>query len=248
MRLARRGLTTKAQLRTIISKLPRETQAHQRHTVSRDIPLATARAVLDELGRRLLFREAGGRLRRFRVRAVGGVRRRSPRSKDLDILVTVPDGTRVRGLLASAELSGPKASRGRAALALAETYASGGRRRSLIVRRGAKRYAVDLFLATRGEEPYALFHYTGDKDYAIRIRAHAKRRGWKLNQYGLFYAQRPGVRVRGSAAIRTERQLASFLGVTYRAPAARAKTRAGAAREGAASGRRQGGRRQGGRR
>jgi DNA polymerase (family 10) len=209
----------------VIGELPRETQAHLRHNVTRAIPLTVARAVLGELRRRLVFRGPSRRRRRYPVDAVGSVRRGAPRSKDLDVLVTVPDETHARGLLASAELKAPLlggARRGKgAALILAEAYASGKRRRSFIVRRGAKCYAVDLFLATRAERPYALFHFSGDKGYTIRVRAHAKRKGWKLNQYGLYYARRPTVRVRGSAGIRTERQLASFLGVTHRSPAQR---------------------------
>jgi DNA polymerase/3'-5' exonuclease PolX len=81
--------------------------------------------------------------------------------------------------------------------------------------------ALDLFLATPAELPFALFHLTSPRAYVIRIRAFAKKvRGWKLTQYGLFYAD-SGRRVRGSSRIRTQEQLAAFLGVTWRPPAAR---------------------------
>ena len=55
------------------------------------------------------------------------------------------------------------------------------------------------------------------------MRAHAKSRGWKLNQYGVTVAAGPrrGRAAPGAAAVRTERDLAALLGVTYRPPAAR---------------------------
>lgn len=235
-KLVRRGITTRAQLRVVIGKLPREAQAHLRYNVSRAIPLTIAAAVTDELKARLTFDGPTGRRRRYPTIAVGSVRRSAPRSKDLDVLVVVPDEGGDRGLLASAELADR---RGKAdTLTLVESYAAGDRRRSFIVRRAvadgpsqpggrAKYYAVDLFLATEEEKPFALFHFTGGRDYNIRVRAHAKRAGYILNQYGLFCANLSRAarsskekrrRVPGSKAIKTERDLARFLGVTYRPP------------------------------
>jgi DNA polymerase/3'-5' exonuclease PolX len=72
-------------------------------------------------------------------------------------------------------------------------------------------------MTTTAEKPFALFHYSGPATYNIRTRALAKRHGWLLNQYGLFSIA-TGRRVPGSANIRTERDLAEFLGVTFRHP------------------------------
>jgi len=145
--------------------------------------------------------------------------------KDIDFLVVVPAGDEAEfeRVLAAAALRPPRpADR----VAIADTYAAGSRRRSLILRaegRGqarAQNYRSDFFVTTADERAYALYHYTGSRDYNIRTRAHAKRLGWLLNQYGLFDAA-SGHRVRGTAAIRTERDLARFLGVTYHPPRAR---------------------------
>lgn len=76
---------------------------------------------------------------------------------------------------------------------------------------------VDLFLVTRTELPYALFHWTGPRAYNIRTRRHAMRNGWKLNQYGLWERE-TGRRVPGTSQIHTERQLARKIGVSYREP------------------------------
>lgn len=218
--LARRGLTTRALLRAAPpGALPAEAAAHLRFPVARGVPAAEAAAVAAELAARLTFVGPAGRRRRFPVVPVGSVRRRAARSKDLDLLVVAPAAP---GLLASAALR--PARPGPPRLAVVAVYAAGARRRSFVVRRGAKYYAVDLFLATPAEKPFALFHFTGPREYNIRVRAHAKRRGLTLNQYGLFVAPRPGAKKRrapGSAAIRTERDLARRLGVTYRPPAER---------------------------
>lgn len=227
-KFVRRGITTKSQLRAVIDELPREAQAHLRYDVSRSIPSTVAAAVTEELKARLSFDGPGGRRRRYPIIAVGSVRRGAPLSKDLDLLVATPDEETIRGLLGSAELAdrrGPSD-----ALTLVEAYAFGDRRRSFIVRRAprggrAKYYAVDLFLATEEEKPFALTHFTGGRDYNIRVRAHAKRAGYILNQYGLFSANpakgQKRRRAPGSKAIKTERDLARFLGVTYRPPTAR---------------------------
>lgn len=171
------------------------------------LELARADRLAAELRRRLRL---GGR--RPRTLVTGSVRRRAPRVADLDLLVVLP-----------ALPAGPAPLAG---LALAP----GGRAELLAVRPGA-RYTrlrvrpapgapsvqVDLFATTPAALPFAQFHYTGSRQYNIRVRAAAKRRGWRLNQYGLWR------RDSGRAAVppgrvRSERDLADVLGVTYRAP------------------------------
>ena len=83
----------------------------------------------------------------------------------------------------------------------------GGGRRARIEAGGL---AFDLFLAAPAERPTALFHLTGPRAFNIRTRAAAKRRGWRLNQYGLWDA-RTGARV---AEFATERDVFAALGVT----------------------------------
>ena len=173
------------------------------------IGLATARAIAQELRRRLEFRP----LRPLRpakgpgaVRAashlVGSARRGAPRSADVDLVVVVPPGR----ALSELALRG----RGRAALG----RASGGERHRIVAARwGSRRVTLDIFATAARELPFALFHWTGPAAYNVRTRALARRRGWRLNQYGLFDAA--GRRV-GRA--RTERDVARLLGVSWRRP------------------------------
>ncbi len=194
-----------------------------RRAVCRAIPAATAAAVLAELQRRLVFARADGRAVRPQLVPVGGARRGSASLKDLDVLVVVPSLLALPGLLASGALRPPRPG-DRAAVA--ETVSGGDRRRTLVLSwRTAARakpvfFSVDLFAATAAEKAFALLHLTGPQAYNVRIRRHAKNRGWKLSQYGLF-VRGTDTRVRGSAGIRTERALAKFLGVTFRLPADR---------------------------
>jgi len=239
--LAHEGVRTRADLKkpAVLARLPRESQASVLHNPARNVPLAAAEAVAAEVKRRLVFDftgEGDARPLRFEVLPVGSVRRRAPRVKDIDFLVVVPADheARLNRVLAAAVLRPPRAGD---RLEIADTYAAGARRRSFIVcRRGgtlkAACYRADLFLTTAGERAFALFHYTGPASYNIRTRAHAKRQGWLLNQYGLFDAG-TGQRVRGSSAIRTERDLARFLGVTYHTPRERDEN---AGRRGGATG------------
>jgi DNA polymerase (family 10) len=148
-----------------------------------------------------------------RVVLVGSARRGKPVVKDLDLLLfTVSDVVGLEQLRLR-----PTTSRN---LKLLTSYSSGPRRRSAIVRYNNTNYRVDFFLALMKERPFALFHHTGSSRYNIRIRAHAKARGWRLNQYGL-YNRETNRRVRGSVRLRTEAELAHFLGISYRAPDSR---------------------------
>lgn len=161
---------------------------------------------------------------RLRLHLVGSARRGEAINTDLDFIV-VPKTRQT--LRAREELLGTVTSAVTSALAIAPAIAreralpAGGRRRSLDVIWGSARVRVDLFFAQPDELPYALFHYTGSRLYNIRTRARAKARGWRLNQYGLFAES--GRRVRGSAQVRSERDIAALLGVSYRAPEDRQK-------------------------
>jgi DNA polymerase/3'-5' exonuclease PolX len=182
-------------------------------------PYAEASQLAAELRRRLIFKYSDGRVFRHRTIVVGSLRRREVRPRDVDILVVLApaQADRLGAALQAAALAPPgPGDRAR----LVGAGPAGPRRRALDLAVCGARYRVDLFLATAAEAPYALYHYTGPWEYNVRVRALAKKKGWRLNQYGLFYAG-GARRVRGAAALRTERDLEAFLGVTHRPPARR---------------------------
>jgi DNA polymerase (family 10) len=45
---------------------------------------------------------------------------------------------------------------------------------------------ADLRVVSTMEFPYALMYFTGSKEHNVRLRGIAKKKGWKLNEYGLF--------------------------------------------------------------
>jgi len=49
-----------------------------------------------------------------------------------------------------------------------------------------KYYKIDIFINYQPSFYYALIHHTGDGQFNIAMRAHAKHQGYLLNQYGLF--------------------------------------------------------------
>jgi DNA polymerase/3'-5' exonuclease PolX len=208
--LARDGVRSRADLKRILARLPIEARANVIYNPFRGATYNDALAVANEFTRRATFGVA-----RFEVIPVGSVRRKTPRVNDLDFLVIAPSGANVLDSL-SLRRRTP-----RDRISIATVYAAGPRRRSVILRvdglSRARHYRADVFLATTAEKPFALLHYTGPYTYNIRIRAHAKRNEWLLNQYGLFNAI-SRARVRRSNLIHSERDLTHHLGVTYRAP------------------------------
>ncbi len=213
-----------------LSQLPRDSRAAVMWRPVKTLSRETADQISSLLQTSLEFcRQKGESVRavdcvHYRVLPVGSIRRRRPTHKDLDFLVVVPSKKILLSMQQKAAarlLSVPESK-----AAVVDTYLRGSRRRSMIVAYRApktkkkKHYRVDLFFTTATELPFALFHYTGSKRYNIRTRAHAKRKGWRLNQYGLFTAA-PGQEatpVRGASSIKSEEDLAKFIGVSYREP------------------------------
>jgi DNA polymerase/3'-5' exonuclease PolX len=76
------------------------------------------------------------------------------------------------------------------------------------------KFQLDLFYAPSGECISSLLHWTGNKNFNIRMRAQAKRLGYKLSQHGLFFTN-SGKKVTG---IKSEKDIFRLLKVTYKRP------------------------------
>lgn len=219
-KLESEGIRTRRALQrpAVLARLPRAAQSSVLFSPARRTPRATAQTIAAEVVRRLEFACGGGRPRRFEVIPVGSIRREAPYVRDFDFLVVAPDalaGTALAAMRLRVARPGDR-------LAFADVYAAGARRRGVIIAattpgRRTRHYKSDFFVTTPACLPFALFHYTGSGAYTIRIRAHAKRQGLRLNQYGLFIKDTDR-HARGSNRITTEPELAAFLGVSYRRP------------------------------
>jgi DNA polymerase (family 10) len=95
-----------------------------------------------------------------------------------------------------------------------DVLSSGDRKTSIIVSYRDVKIQVDIFNVIRKELPFALMHFTGSKQYNIRVRAYVKRLGYTLNQYGLFDHKGNNI----ADGIKTERGLTKLIGITHRDP------------------------------
>lgn len=76
----------------------------------------------------------------------------------------------------------------------------------------------NIFVTTDESYGACLYQMTGPTSYNLRMRASAKRKGFKLNEYGL-YNRESGEYVAGSS----EEDIFNALGMTYKAPEKRRK-------------------------
>jgi DNA polymerase (family X) len=163
---------------------------------------------------------------RLRLIPVGSYRRKKESLKDIDMLVIIPKryekqedkflesvilkDNKYRNLIESMEVN--KKMQG----AKHSGY-------KLKIKGIDGQISLDLFIVLESEIPFALLHYTGDYTFNIRVRAHVKKLGWLLNQYGLFDAKTKK-RINGKQ-IKSERDIFKIIGVTYKSPKQRSENR-----------------------
>jgi DNA polymerase (family 10) len=149
--------------------------------------------------KRMLLPEAEGNFQKLeayfsslgiQVGMAGSLRRGKSTVGDLDLLSTDP---RVTEAIARCP-------------AVAQVLESGPKRASVKMEDGVQ---VDVRLFTVEEYGAALVYFTGSKDHDIALRSIAVRKGWKLNEYGLFTKE--GARLAGA----TEEEVYRKLGLEY---------------------------------
>ena len=127
--------------------------------------------------------------------AAGSVRRRRDTVGDLDILASAADDAPVAEKLMRYEN-------------VARVLARGPTRTAVALRSGLQ---VDLRVVPPHSHGAALLYLTGSKAHNIALRTLAKRRGWKLNEYGLFAGTR---RIAGAS----EQEIYDKLGLAFIPP------------------------------
>lgn len=137
-------------------------------------------AMLERGGRRVLLPEAQRAADDLwppleahcaKLALAGSLRRRRDTIGDLDFIALPKKG------------QGPKVGEALAGLPGAEPLALGERKVSVRLASGLQ---VDVRLVTKEEFGAALVYFTGSKAHNIKLRAMAIKKGWKLNEYGLF--------------------------------------------------------------
>ncbi|MGF7184147.1 DNA polymerase (family 10) [Desulfitispora alkaliphila] len=91
---------------------------------------------------------------------------------------------------------------------VAEITSSGNTKVSAITTMGIN---VDLRIVEPIQFPYVLHHFTGSKDHNTALRQLAKKRGIKINEYGLFQGE-------SNIVVKDEKEFFSVLGLDYIPP------------------------------
>ena len=132
-----------------------------------------------------------------KIELAGSIRRRKDTIKDIDILAVSHDAPAVTDAFTA--LPGV-----RQVLARGRTKSS--------VRAGEFNTQVDLRVVEKDSFGAALMYFTGSKEFNVAMRRLAIKKGYKLNEYGLF--DKKGKRLAGSR----EEEIFSLLGLTFIPP------------------------------
>lgn len=184
----------------IYESLPVAAKAYLKYKPDRAIP----RAVITILDTVLSENVVG-----LKYVIAGSYRRGKDISNDADIIISKRGSTEHTMERFSTMLAGNQH------IEMLPPYMSGEDRISTMFRitAGSKCYVVksDIFITNPDEYIFMLLYATGSGMFNIMMRAQAKRRGYLLNQHGLYKA---GTLV----PVKNEREIFDTLGITYRTP------------------------------
>ncbi|MGE0575207.1 DNA polymerase/3'-5' exonuclease PolX [Reyranella sp.] len=163
-------------------------EALDKPATARRFKLSLAEAEADSL---LTYLQEQG----TRVIVAGSFRRRRDTVGDLDVLASGRNGARMADKFLRYEN-------------VAKVLVHGSARAAVVLRSGLQ---VDLRVVPPESYGSALLYFTGSKAHNIALRSLALRRGWKLNEYGLFAGTR---RIAGT----TEEEIYERLGLAFIPP------------------------------
>jgi DNA polymerase (family 10) len=138
------------------------------------------------------------------ISVAGSLRRRKPEIGDIDIMVCADEKDSESVTVAFAKMKGIK-----------RVLAEGPKKASIILDSGIQ---VDLRVFPEESWGAGLMYFTGSKNYNIAMRKFAIKKGFKLNEYGL-YRKTDGQLIAG----KTEDDIFRALGLEYREPEDREK-------------------------
>ncbi len=192
----------------IFPHLPLATQADLKWNPSRKI----LRANIEKIDKEFKKRLPG-----IKFQIAGSYRRKKPYSRDIDLIISAPSN-RTTAEHWNAFLARMKKSK---IVKFVEVFAQGDDKVSTILSFGKIRIKVDVFFTDPSEYLFMLLYATGSGQFNIRMRAIAKRKGYLLNQRGLYKKISPTVLER--VPIKTEHQLFKILKIKYLIPEKRLK-------------------------
>lgn len=135
------------------------------------------------------------------VEVCGSIRRRKEIVRDIDILVGGGDSRDITSFFTTL----PE---------IEEIIVSGETKTSCRLKSGIE---ADLRIVNKEEFPYALMYFTGSKEHNVKLRGIAKKKEFKLNEYGLFDGEK-------LIKLKSEDEIYHMLGLAYVAPELREDT------------------------
>lgn len=130
-----------------------------------------------------------------KIMYAGSLRRKAETIGDIDLLATTNHPLK----LSEHFCTYPK---------ILQILAQGATKSSVVLK---ERVQVDLRVVEEASFGAALLYFTGNKDFNIRLRTIALRKGLKINEYGLFRGEE-------KLAGRTEEEMFEALGIPYLSP------------------------------
>lgn len=130
-----------------------------------------------------------------KVAYAGSLRRKMSTIGDIDILTTSRNPEALMGYF----LSYPE---------IKQVLAAGDTKSSIVTNNDMQ---VDLRVVPEESFGAALFYFTGPKHFNIHVRTIALKRGWKINEYGVYEGEK-------LLAGRTEEEIFELLGLPYMTP------------------------------
>lgn len=130
----------------------------------------------------------------------GSLRRKSKTVGDLDIVITAAEknwkriGNKIKTFSQ-----------------IEKILAAGRTKLSLVLK--SKHVQVDIRIVHDDEYGAALFYFTGNRDHNLKLRTIAKKKGWKINEYGVFN-EKTNKRLAGE----TEEEIYNLFGLDYIPP------------------------------
>lgn len=130
----------------------------------------------------------------------GSLRRKKATIGDIDVVIVAPEMDRKKIVTRMIRLPG-----------VSRIIVKGLTRVSLELEK--EKMQTDIRLVRPDQFGSALLYFTGSREHVIRLRTLAKKKKWKLNEYGLFDT-RSGKRLAGN----TEESIYRCLGMKWIAP------------------------------
>lgn len=175
----------------IFNTLPDEAKLEVTYPVLRQIPWQFAHDFIENVPKHFM--------------ALGSYRRKKPLLSDIDLVTTVKMDRAAKDFENAAK-----------AYEIVGKFVSGDTRTAYIVKFRDTYFKVDIFHTPKDQLPAAILHWTGSMLWNIRCRALAKRKGYLLNEKGLFKHGK-------AIPVKSEEDILQIIGINYKPPEERSK-------------------------